>query len=133
MDRRYYAATARAMGVPEASIDDAVQDIALAVWLANDDRRAVIKHRAIDAARRYGGDRRWRDRPATVSLAAAATRAAPDLTNVIDRVLDFNAAWGRLTDTARAILQGRKQYATRAAADSARCRARRQLRELAAA
>ena len=50
----YYAKVARQKGVPDMWIEDAVQDMLLQMWLTGDTEEKGIKHRAVDAMRKYG-------------------------------------------------------------------------------
>lgn len=142
----HYAALAERQGVPSMWLDDAAQDIAIAVWRAGDARTVITLRAAIDAARQYGPrDRRGRPRPAAVPLSRFQWGADDDprplpwprqLTTdpwpALERRQDVRTAWGRLT------AQERRRLALAAAGaqgrgngdDSARWAARRQLRAL---
>ncbi len=67
---RYYKAVARSIGVPNLFLSDAAQDIALRVWRAGEETSAIVRHAAVDAARRYGyynRDTRRDSRPLTAA------------------------------------------------------------------
>lgn len=50
----YYCVAARRAGVPEMWVEDAAQDIMVAMWLEKNITATLIHRRAIDASRRYG-------------------------------------------------------------------------------
>lgn len=91
MNRNYLYAAARHAGVPPMFIDDAVQDIAIRLWLASEEAspRAVVKHAAVDAVRHYRGDSRHAPRPEMVPI-DDETRKLPDPVDRFAYVDDFD-------------------------------------------
>jgi RNA polymerase sigma factor (sigma-70 family) len=72
----YYAAAARRAGVPNIWVEDATQDIAVALWQANVTQKernlwiAIIRNTSIDCSRHYAGATRnnRKKRPEQISL-----------------------------------------------------------------
>ncbi len=69
-DRRYIARVARQAGVPEMVVEDCVQEISIALWLAPDaPAKMLIRRRAIDFVRHWcGGYRSLTRRPEMISI-----------------------------------------------------------------
>lgn len=90
----YCEAASRNLGVPEMFVEDAAQDIIVALWQEGALRRDFVYRRAVEAARRYGRrNRRGVSReteqiPASYSVSPWAK---------VDYVLDHVAALHRLT------------------------------------
>lgn len=131
---RYYATAARFKGVPRDDLDDAAQDIAIALL-----RRGVepdtkgwkmaVSTAAIDTARRYGWHTRSGRSRETVSL--DNVQHVTDPYGVVDAMMDTEAAIALLSPREQAALLSdisgmSNVYFVR------RCRARKRLRELAA-
>jgi len=125
-DPSYYRAVARAVGVPEFWIDDAVQDIVLATWRDGKlDDVLAIRREAIDAARRYGVySRNGKRRPAHVPLdEARRVGIAPDET--IEVLHTVQRAVTSLTPKQRRALRKRLERQPMTNSDSARASAAR--------
>lgn len=119
-------AVARSVGVPEFWIDDATQDMALALW--KDGRphdTTAVRREAIDAARRYGQySRRRVVRPAFVPLDEALDVEAPGQSDIELRDA-VSSAFGALTARQLAALRRRLSYLPMSNLDSAHARAAR--------
>lgn len=103
LDTAYLAVAARRAGVPEMWIDDAISDIWLRCWLANDWRKIVVRRAAVDTVRRYGPYSRYGVSRETVEIDnKVPVRSDPYA--AVDRCLDFAAAWQRMTPAQQRIL-----------------------------
>lgn len=73
LSRNYLRTAARRAGVTDLWLDDAIQDISIRLWLADPavPQITVVRRAAIDAVRRYCGDRRKARKPEMVSIEAA--------------------------------------------------------------
>jgi hypothetical protein len=131
-DRRgYFRSVARAVGVPDFWLDDAVQDIAFAAWRdgkLNDP--LAIRRRAIDAARRYGAmGRRGRRRPPVLPLEVAEDVATLPVQQ-IETQQAIASWWTALTPRQRRAIQRRLDRRPMSNRDSASASsARRRLRD----
>ncbi|MEX2246222.1 MAG: hypothetical protein WEC75_06005 [Dehalococcoidia bacterium] len=103
---RYYRSVARAVGVPDFWIEDAVQDMTLAAWRSGRSGPLATRRRAIDAVRRYGPiSRRGTQRPAALPLDPATAPHAPE--PAIELIDALRAAWHALTPRQRQALRRR--------------------------
>lgn len=134
---RYYAAAARRMGVQPMFVDDAIQEIAIAVWRApHAPLKQVVRRTAIDCARKYGQrtrhgyQRAFEPIPDSYPVEDYAQR----IVNFQTRLAAFKAVWLTATETQRAaflrLLCGttKQDYTAHAHAQTLR----RRMRKLAA-
>jgi hypothetical protein len=131
----YFRTVARAVGVPDFWLDDAVQDMALAVWRQDRiDDPLAIRRRAIDAARRYGATgKNGRHRPKWVPLDAAA-QITEWSSHPVETMDALRTWWAALTPRQRAAIRrrlGRRPMTNRDSASASA--ARRRLRDLLSA
>ena len=140
----YYAKVARSKGVPDMWIEDAVQDMLLHMWLTGDTEEHGIKHRAVDAMRKYGPQKQGGRNgyvytgPTFTELDDAEYAVVGKLPYqrdqyaVVDEILSFDAAWAGLTDRNREIIveaYHHKSAAERSVSDARVAQVKKLIRE----
>lgn len=135
----YFTACARSAGVPAFWLEDAAQDIQLALWrrrVREEDHGLwlVAVHRAaIDAVRRYGWDMRYPRPPQIVPLEDRWEESVYEPHELTDRLIAFRAAWATLSPAQRQVIRERLRTSKWPNAHQTRVsRARLRLRALAA-
>ena len=108
----YLVTAARNAGVPEMWVDDAAQDIAIALWREGRSDSKTIRHRAMNASAKYN-DRRKRYQAQVVAIDESVP--GPDAYDLAETMLDIRRAWRTLRPHERFVIVRRVAGGRRAA------------------